>query len=36
VLQQSIRWFTALVVVWYVLSFVKAWVARIRQNRTRV
>jgi hypothetical protein len=29
---QGIRWFTALVVVWYVIGFVKAWYARLRQK----
>jgi hypothetical protein len=27
---QAIRWFTALVVVWYVVSFAKAWYQRVR------
>lgn len=27
---QCIRWFTALVVVWYVVSFAKAWYQRLR------
>ncbi len=27
---QFIRWFTALVVVWYVVSFAKAWYQRVR------
>ncbi len=27
---QGIRWFTALVVVWYVIGFAKAWYARVR------
>jgi hypothetical protein len=30
---QCIRWFTALVVVWYVVSFAKAWYIRVRQGR---
>jgi hypothetical protein len=29
---QGIRWFTALVVVWYVIGFVRAWYARLRQK----
>ena len=31
-LQQGIRWFTALVVVWYALSFAEAWIARLRRK----
>ena len=27
---QAIRWFTALVVVWYAVSFAKAWYQRAR------
>ena len=30
---QCIRWFTALVVVWYVVGFAKAWYVRARQTR---
>ncbi len=30
---QCVRWFTALVVVWYAISFVKAWYARARQPK---
>ena len=28
---QCVRWFTALVVVWYVVGFARAWYARARQ-----
>jgi len=28
--EEGIRWFTALVVVWYVIGFTKAWHARVR------
>jgi hypothetical protein len=30
---QCVRWFTALVVVWYAIAFAKAWYARVRQTR---
>jgi hypothetical protein len=30
---QTIRWFTALVVVWYVIGFVRTWHARLRTAR---
>ena len=30
---QFIRWFTALVVVWYVVSFAKAWYQRLRRAK---
>ena len=30
---QCVRWFTALVVVWYVIAFARAWLARVRQRR---
>ncbi len=33
ILMQGIRWFTALVVVWYVVSFARAWLGRVRQGR---
>jgi hypothetical protein len=33
IVAQCIRWFTALVVVWYVVSFAKAWYYRVRQTR---
>ncbi|HEX9882192.1 MAG TPA: hypothetical protein VGA65_06755, partial [Hyphomicrobium sp.] len=28
--EEGIRWFTALVVVWCVIGFAKAWYARVR------
>jgi len=31
---QCVRWFTALVVVWYVVGFAKAWYFRVRQTRS--
>ena len=30
---QCVRWFTALVVVWYAISFIKAWYVRARQPK---
>lgn len=30
---QCVRWFTALVVVWYAVGFVKAWYVRARQPK---
>ncbi len=32
---QFIRWFTALVVVWYVVSFAKVWYQRLRGEKAR-
>ena len=29
---QCVRWFTALVVVWYVIAFARAWLARVRRS----
>jgi hypothetical protein len=30
---QSIRWFTALVLVWYVIGFARTWYARVRAGQ---
>ena len=33
IVAQCVRWFTALVVVWYVVSFAKAWYQRLRRAK---